>query len=1095
LAQLFIKKLWEATALESNFSFLKNDWNILATFGEVAEKMIYEDVNTSVIKIRQLGEYIASAMIKSDGLDEPADGSQLDRIKILKREGLISNEIEDIFHLIRKKGNSAVHKTYIGVSSIENFDGDEEDAHKLLALSLKLSSWFNCVYGSDLSFDPETVEYRKPEKIDYKSMYNELTKRTEKAEKIYKGMKIDSSDIKKKEREARRKAMKLNLSESETRELIDYQLREAGWEADTINLNYKSRKTLPEKGRSMAIAEYPCMKDDGEAGWADYALFINREFVGIIEAKKYNTDIPGALKKDSRMYSKGATLQGEAKFLKDSPFTSYKVPFMYASNGREYNGLLPEKSGIWFLDGRKKVNSARAIKGFHSPKDLIILLEKDDMLAKQKLENEKPDYLQSSTSLGLRDYQIEAIKAVEKAFIEGKNTALLTMATGTGKTRTAIGLIYRLIKAKKYNRILFLVDRSALGNQAKDSFNDSKIENLQSFTEIYDLKGLDDIIPEDTTKVHIATIQGLVQRVLYSNENKPSIGQYDCIVVDEAHRGYILNSGITEEELEYKSQEEYLGKYRRVIDYFEADKIALTATPAKHTAEIFGEPVYSYGYRQAVIDGYLVDHEPPYTITTKLLNDGISYGKGEVVQIFDSSTQTMNQQILDDEISLEVDSFNRKVINENFNRVMCKELVKDIDPNGEGKTLIFAVNDNHADMIVRILKEEYRKAEFIIDEDTIAKQTGYVKDIAKEIKKFKNELYPNIVVTVDLLTTGIDVPKICNLVFMRKVRSRILYEQMLGRATRRCDEIEKNHFKIFDCVDLYKDLKDYTDMKAVVKRPNQSFTELTGSMVENKENFESIKGELIAKLQRKKINVKKYKKLDDLFKIESGRDIETFIEEIKKIDNIEELVKEIQYINYLDDLKLGGSKVIVSELSDEMIEVKRGYGKNNLKPNDYLEEFKEWVNSADFDAIKTLRDHPEKVKREDILAIKKVLDSKGYSEQQLKSAYTELTNENITADILNFVKYAIKGSPIVDFNDKVHDIMKKIYKLHKWSVKQKNLLKTIENQLKNNHIITLEEVNSGFLKERYGGEKRVDKTLDFKLQEVLNIIQEEILLT
>lgn len=201
----------------------------------------------------------------------------------------------------------------------------------------------------------------------------------------------------------------------------------------------------------------------------------------------------------------------------------------------------------------------------------------------------------------------------------------------------------------------------------------------------------------------------MMKRILYSNKNKPTIGQYDCIVIDEAHRGYILDKGLTEEELEYKSQEEYLGKYRRVVEYFEADKIALTATPAKHTVEIFGKPVYTYSYRQAVIEGHLVDSEPPFMIETKLMEDGITYEKGQTIQVYDTSTNTLSNKIVDDEIHFEVDNFNRKVINENFIRVMCEELTKHIDPNGDGKTLIFAVNDTHADMIVRILKETYRK--------------------------------------------------------------------------------------------------------------------------------------------------------------------------------------------------------------------------------------------------------------------------------------------------------------------------------------------------------------------------------------------------
>ena len=1066
---------------------------MLANFGIMAEKVIHQDINTCVIKIRQMGEYIASFMIKKDGLEDPISGSQLDRIRLLKREDLVTTDIEEIFHLIRKKGNKAVHPTYIGVKQDE-FLGNTEDARVLLGLVLKLSAWFCEVYGNDHSFDSNNIIYKEYIEEDYKAKYEALEKQVKKQEDEFKNQKIDTNDLEKEQRNVRRKNARLKLTEEETREVIDYQLREAGWEVDSKCLDYKTNKVLPQKGKAMAIAEYPCLKDDGKTtGWADYALFIDRELVGIIEAKKYDIDIPTALRKDARMYSVGATLVEGAKLLKDSPFLSYKVPFMYSANGRDYNEVLPEKSGIWFLDGRKKVNEAKAVRGFHSPSDIGVMLKKDDMASNNKLQSEGMEYLQDSMGLGLRDYQVEAIKSVENALIGGSSTALLTMATGTGKTRTAIGLIYRLIKAQKYNRILFLVDRSALGNQTADSFKDNKIESMQTFGNIYDIKELKDTTPDDDTKLQIATIQGMVKRVLYSNDNKPSIGQYDCIVIDEAHRGYILDKGMTEEELEYKTQDEYLGKYRRVIEYFEADKVALTATPAKHTAEIFGKPVYSYSYRQAVLDGYLVDHEPPYIIKTKLMEDGISYGKGDTIQVYDTATQTLDTTVLNDELNFEVEHFNRKVVNESFTRVMCRELVKKIDPNGEGKTLIFAATDFHADMVVRILKEEYKREEFIINEDTISKQTGYVKDVNKEIKKFKLERDPNIVVTVDLLTTGIDVPTISNLVFMRKVKSRILYEQMVGRATRLCPSIDKDHFKIFDCVDLYSDLKDYTDMKAVVKSPKASFNDLTTSLVDNEDSFESIKGEIIAKMQRKKVNIKKHKKLRDLFKIESGRDIETFIDDIKNINSIDELVKEVKYINYLDDLKLGGSKYAISDSEDEVMEVSRTYGKAT-KPKDYLDDFKEWVNKADFDAIRILRESPEKIKKEDIKQIKLILDNEGYSEQNLKTAYTDMTNEDITADILNFVKNAMGKCDIIDFNEKVTATMKKIYKLHRWNAKQKQILGVIEKQLMANHIVTIEDINTGMLRSRYGGKQRVDKTLDHKLEEVLDIIKEEVVL-
>ncbi|WP_139771097.1 DEAD/DEAH box helicase family protein, partial [Salmonella enterica] len=172
--------------------------------------------------------------------------------------------------------------------------------------------------------------------------------------------------------------------------------------------------------------------------------------------------------------------------------------------------------------------------------------------------------------------------------VNGQQEILLAMATGTGKTRTAIALMFRLIQSQRFKRVLFLVDRRSLGEQALGSFEDTRI-NGDTFNSIFDIKGLTDKFPEDSTKIHVATVQSLVKRTLQSDEPMP-VGRYDCIVVDEAHRGYILDKEQTEGELQFRSQLDYVSAYRRILDHFDAVKIALTATPALHTVEIFGEP-------------------------------------------------------------------------------------------------------------------------------------------------------------------------------------------------------------------------------------------------------------------------------------------------------------------------------------------------------------------------------------------------------------------------------------------------------------------------------------------------------------------------
>ena len=179
--------------------------------------------------------------------------------------------------------------------------------------------------------------------------------------------------------------------------------------------------------------------------------------------------------------------------------------------------------------------------------------------------------------------------------------------------------------------------------------------------------------------------------------------------------------------------------------------------------------------------------------------------------------------------------FNKKVLTEPFNQAVCEWLAEEIDPSFPEKTLIFCANDRHADLVVKLLKDAFENKYGEVEDDAVLKITGAADKPLELIRRYKNEILPSVAVTVDLLTTGIDVLKICNLVFIRKVNSRILYEQMLGRATRKCDEINKEVFRIFDAVDIYKTMQDYSDMKPVVNNPNISFKKLEKEITSLKE--------------------------------------------------------------------------------------------------------------------------------------------------------------------------------------------------------------------------------------------------------------------
>lgn len=1091
----------------SNFNFLQKDWGSLAKIGQMAEYNLYKDPNTSIFKLRQFGEELVKIILKMENINFNKSSQAFEKINTLKNYGLIPKDIEIILNSLRTKGNKAAHGTY----------GDEETAETLLSLSVKIAAWFQEVYGTDLNFEAGKIEYKKPENINYEAEYLKLFEKTEEIQKELENIKIDTSN--RRTKEERKKLInsrkEVELTESETRYIIDMQLRNAGWEVDTLALNYKLHKTLPEKKKNMAIAEWPCTKEDGRRGYADYALFCGEELYGVIEAKRKDIDIPTALNNDSRIYAKGIEIYDlvdsignkieSLKFCENSPFGEYKVPFMFASNGREYNKDLPEKSGIWFLDGRNKKNLPKPLKGFYSPKNLKELLEKDKDEANKKLSEESFEYFENKFGLNLRYYQIEAIKTVEEALIRGQKNVLLTMATGTGKTMTALGLIYRLLKSNKYKRILFVVDRKTLGKQAGDTFKEVRLEQQQSLDKIFGVNLFDKSEDLDS-RLHIVTIQSLIKRILETTQEdklSPAVGDYDCIIIDEAHRGYILDRELSDEEAEFFDEKDFLGKYRAVVEYFDADKIGLTATPALHTREIFGDPVYSYTYTKAVIDGYLVDAEPFYQITTKLSEEGIHYEKGAQIKLFDDDEKIVKvEEVLEDELNFDVENFNKSVITENFNRAVCSALVDVINPEGPEKTLIFAASDEHADMIVRILREEYQKQNFYdMNADMIVKITGYVKDVDQLIKKFKNENFPTIVVTVDLLTTGVDVPKICNLVFLRKVKSRILYHQMLGRATRKCDKIGKESFKVFDAVKNYSDMRDYSDMNPVVNNPQIDIEKLFDNYRKDvsKEAQDYFISQILARLQRKKQTIKSLG--DEKFKINSKRfrneemeNIEDYVEFIKNTD-YSDLNKEEDFLTYLDNIKAPKKERIISEHSDEVREVTQIYGANQ-KPEDYLESFQNFIKEKadEIESLKLLKENPKIFTRKNLKELKEILDEFGYKETGLNSAYKQVKNVNITADILEYIKNVLKGSPVVDKEEKINDVKVRIKKLKNWNPKQQQMIDIILNLLKQNEYLTKEDFETTLIFRDKGGYKQIDKLLEEFLGQILEIINEEIIL-
>ena len=685
----------------SNFAFLHEKFPELEELGMLAERYLRSDPQSCLMKAGLLCEGMIRVMFALDDITLPEHCDAVERIDILQRREALPADVAAAFHLMRRVRNKAAH---------EGLRLPEAKILYFLQITHSLCEWFFQTYGDEsyrqLDFvAPQDAEASGPSPSESKEEAGHENALTEQAVSRAAQASAVPEDIRRKR--AVVAASKRHVSEAETRYLIDEQLRKVGWEADSETLRH-SFGTRPQVGRNLAIAEWPTDSSVGNRGFADYALFAGTRLVGIIEAKASHKDIPSVLDHQCKDYARHIRKEHLAHTIGE--WRGFRVPFLFAANGRPYIRQYEEKSGIWFQDVRNASTAPQALHGWMSPTGLEELLERDIAQGNQRLEVMSADFLTDRTGLNLREYQLRAIEAAERAVKSGAQTVLLAMATGTGKTRTVLGMMYRFLKSGRFRRILFLVDRNALGTQALDVFKDVKLEELHPLNDIYAINGLTDKAIDKETRVHVATVQGMVKRILYSegSESMPSVTDYDLIIVDEAHRGYILDREMTGDEQLYRDQRDYQSKYREVIDYFQAVKIALTATPALQTSQIFGSPVFSYSYREAVIDGFLVDHDAPHQLSTTLSEQGIHYKPGDTVAVYDPLTgEVTNSELLEDELDFGVDDFNKTVINENFNREILREIAKDIDPEdtSSGKTLIYAVNDHHADMIVRILKE------------------------------------------------------------------------------------------------------------------------------------------------------------------------------------------------------------------------------------------------------------------------------------------------------------------------------------------------------------------------------------------------------
>ncbi|OWY20124.1 restriction endonuclease subunit R [Sphingobacteriales bacterium UPWRP_1] len=754
------------------------------------------------------------------------------------------------------------------------------------------------------------------------------------------------------------------------RDNIDRQLIACGWLVQP-----KSKINL-SAGIGVAVREYST-----DVGPADYVLFVDGKPVGIIEAKREEEGHKLTIHEEQAEDYATAKL----KYLNHQ-----KLPFVYLSTGKVTT----------FTDFRDPKPRGRTIFTFHRPETLRAWLKKTKSVraALHDLNNLPQE--------GLRECQINAITNLEKSFKQNKPRALIQMATGSGKTFTAITSVYRLLKLKDNNnnnvvrRILFLVDTKNLGEQAEQEFmsylpNDDN----RKFTELYGVHRLKSKHIPDDNHVYISTIQRLyavlkgqdleesaeeenpnekwqpkeVPPVEY-NEKLP-IEFFDFIVIDECHRS-IYNL------------------WMQVLDYFDAFQVGLTATPDSRTIAYFKQNLVSeYSHEMAVADGVNVGYDV-YLIDTKITQQGATLWKGAYIETREKLTRKKRLELLDEDETYTAQQLDNDIVNPNQIRLIIRTFKEhlpamfpdryDKDGNFEvPKTLIFAKTDSHADDIIQIVREEFNEG------NRFCKKITYKtnEDPKSVLAQFRNDYYPRIAVTVDMIATGTDVKPLECLLFMRDVKSRNYFEQMKGRGTRvinfddlkkvsPCAKITKDHFVIVDAIGVTKSLK--TDSRPLEKKPGVSLKDLLGAVAvgaRDEDLFTSLANRLTRldkqmtgkeknQFEEKSGGIPLSKLVKGLLNAYNPDTMEAIEEKVREEKRGEApMAIEAEINRQLEQLRNNAAKVFTGELNQYIENVRKaheqkidllnpdelvnaGWNKDNKdKANETVSAFKDWIES------------------------------------------------------------------------------------------------------------------------------------------------------
>jgi len=881
------------------------------------------------------------------------------------------------------------------------------------------------------------------------------------------------------------------------KQIIDAKLRAAGW---TV-VPFKPNRALSSY-KNCAIEEYPT-----DSGPTDYALCVGGQILGVVEAKKLTLG-PQEVLTQAERYSRGLT---------SSPFdfNGFHVPFLYSTNGEV----------IWHHDVRHSLNRSHQVAAFHTPEALREYATRDAEATTDALLSRPNDHSR------LRPYQREANAAIEQAIVNRKRQMLVAMATGTGKTFTMVNEIYRLMKAGVAKRILFLVDRRALAAQAVRAFASFDPEPNQKFDKIYEVysqrfhrEDFDEkekfdpkVLPNAYLTspkaghafVYVSTIQRMTINLFGRNtifnlgdeaieedaeQLDIPIHAFDLVIADECHRGYTASE---------------VAVWRQTLDHFDAIKIGLTATPAAHTTGYFKDVVFRYEYEKAVREGFLVDYDV-VSVNSNVRMQGVFLKEGEEVGVVNPATGAKQLDLLEDERQFDTTEVEEKVTSPDSNRKILEELQKyalahEAEFGRFPKTLIFAVNDlphtSHSDQLVDLARDAFGRGDSFVQ-----KITGRVDRPLQRIREFRNRQLPGVVVTVDMLSTGVDIPDLEFIVFLRPVKSRILFEQMLGRGTRKGEHYpDKSHFVVFDCFNgtLLEYFRNATDITAEPPEPEiRTIIEVIEDIWQNRDRNYNIR-RLVKRLHR--IDKEMSANAREMFAahIPAG-DVAKYAKALpaelrRDFTRTMALLRNPAFQDLLMNYERAPRTFLIAYETQDTVTSEwlvKGADGREFKPEDYLTAFARFVreNPAHIEAIRILLDRPRDWSTDALSELREKLavTPERFTLRSLQKAH-EMHYHKALVDIISMIKHAAKNAePLLTAEERVEMAFEKVTTGKSFTPEQAQWLKVIKAHLGENLTIDREDFNVLPLFMRRGGLSQATRVFAGQLDGLLVQLNEAI---